>query len=462
MRTVSSSSAAAGADQPRLRNSESREPDFWIRQRLCAKSGTARAISGSGLQAGALGVVGHLLLNTKCQLESAAALAGSHRRLGSRCDGMQERLQFEAKRLSGSNRRLVEVEAGKTVDEVLRCARLQRCLQLEAGIDGDHKGVAPGIVDGNVATGLKVAQLADAFDGDAGGSEVGDTAGVEFHADVGDIDLAGEDGQADGAQFADRTGSETEYDVEIVDHQVEHNIDIQRAWSKDAEAVRFEEHWPAEILLHGKNSGVEAFQMSRLEDASVTIRKRDHLIGLGEGCRQWLLHQAVNAGREQLGGYGTVMHGGHGDDGSVQCGTGRERRIERGIDGNRIQPYNLVGADGIGLNGSNQLSLRQFVQDAQMIAAEGSGTDDGNADGLGGSGQSVAADDGQATAVEVEKLVDLILRLGCRRAAEAGGGCYWTPEAGRSGNKLQQIEGNILVAARAGDGSFLFHGAFPS
>jgi len=50
--------------------------------------------------------------------------------------------------------------------------------------------------------GLEEAEFADLLGGDAGGGEVGDAAGFEFDADVGDVYLFGEDGQAYGADFS--------------------------------------------------------------------------------------------------------------------------------------------------------------------------------------------------------------------------------------------------------------------
>jgi hypothetical protein len=51
--------------------------------------------------------------------------------------------------------------------------------------------------------GLEETDLADLLCADAAGSEVGDAAGLELDADVGDVGLAREDGQADGADLAD-------------------------------------------------------------------------------------------------------------------------------------------------------------------------------------------------------------------------------------------------------------------
>ena len=67
----------------------------------------------------------------------------------------------------------------------------------------DEEDFLAGVVDGDVLVGLEEAQFADAFGADAAGGEVGDAAGIEFDADVGDVGFGREDGQADGANFAD-------------------------------------------------------------------------------------------------------------------------------------------------------------------------------------------------------------------------------------------------------------------
>ena len=49
-------------------------------------------------------------------------------------------------------------------------------------------------------------------------------------------------GQSDGADFFYRRVGERENYIEIVNHQVEHDVDVERARSKDAEPVNFEKH----------------------------------------------------------------------------------------------------------------------------------------------------------------------------------------------------------------------------
>ena len=81
---------------------------------------------------------------------------------------------------------------------------------------------------------LEEAELADLLGGDAAGGEVGDAAGFELDADVGDVDLGREDGQANGADLADGRLRQREDDVEIVNHQVEDDVDVERARGEDA------------------------------------------------------------------------------------------------------------------------------------------------------------------------------------------------------------------------------------
>jgi len=74
--------------------------------------------------------------------------------------------------------------------------------------------------------GLEEAELADLLGGDAAGGEVGDAAGLELDADVGDVDFFREDGEAYRADFADGGVGEGEDDVEVVDHEVEDDVDV--------------------------------------------------------------------------------------------------------------------------------------------------------------------------------------------------------------------------------------------
>ena len=75
--------------------------------------------------------------------------------------------------------------------------------------------------------GLEETEFADLLSGDAAGGEVGDAAGFELDADVGDVGFAGENGEADGSDLLDGRLGEGEDDVEIVNHEVEDDVDVE-------------------------------------------------------------------------------------------------------------------------------------------------------------------------------------------------------------------------------------------
>lgn len=62
---------------------------------------------------------------------------------------------------------------------------------------------------------------------------------------------------------------------------------------------------------------------------------------------------------------------------------------------------------------------------------------------------SLAFDGLQATAIEIEELVDVVLGLGCGSAAETGRWDGGAADAGDSGDKFHKIEGDIFIAAQA-------------
>src|SRR5580698_2841122 len=95
--------------------------------------------------------------------------------------------------------------------------------------------------------GLEEAEFADALGADAAGGEVGDAAVLELYPDICDVDLVGEHGETDCADFAHWRGDEAQDDVEVVDHQVEDDVYIERAGGKDAKPVRLEEHGFVEV-----------------------------------------------------------------------------------------------------------------------------------------------------------------------------------------------------------------------
>ena len=127
-------------------------------------------------------------------------------------NGVQERFNFETERFAWGDRWFADVEAGECGVDAGRNRGIKMrgrliCISesvycLTAGFNEEN--FLPGVVDGDVLVGLEEAQFADALGADAAGGEVGDAAGFEFDADIGDVSFGGEDGQADSADLAHR------------------------------------------------------------------------------------------------------------------------------------------------------------------------------------------------------------------------------------------------------------------
>src|SRR5690348_3645972 len=193
---------------------------------------------------------------------------------------------------------------------------------------------------------LEESQLADAFGADAAGGEVGDAAGVELDADVGDVDLAGEDGQANGMQGADRRAHQREDDVEVVDHEVKDDIDVQRAGAEDAEAMRLKEHGRVDAGLGGGDGRVEALEVARLQDARALCCEIDELRRLVGGGGEGLLDEQIESGVEELLGDFEVRRCGRADRGGVEAEVAAAARGEGFGDGreDRDAPFASSGA----------------------------------------------------------------------------------------------------------------------
>ena len=160
--------------------------------------------------------------------------------------------------------------------------------------DSEDQDFLASVIDGHVLVGLEETELSDALGGDAAGGEIGDASGFELEAHVGDINFAGKNGQANGANFLHGRIDEGEDDIEVVDHQVEDNVDIERAWGKDAEPVHFKKHRMSEQRKRGADGGIEAFEVADLHDAFVSGGELLQFIDFGEGGGERLFDEDID------------------------------------------------------------------------------------------------------------------------------------------------------------------------
>ena len=192
-------------------------------------------------------------------------------------------------------------------------------------------------------------------------------------------------GQADGANLLDRRVHERQHHIEVVDHQVENDVHVERTRREDAEPVHLEEHGLGEQRNGRAHRGIEALQMAGLGDAAVVAGERDQFIGFGNAGRQRLLDQDIDPALHQLAGDFTMRDGRHRN--RCRLHSDSDHLVER-AEGLRLE----LGGDGlrageVTIGNSHELNILlrvglQVAIHAGVIAAKGSGSGDSDAQGV--------------------------------------------------------------------------------
>ena len=120
------------------------------------------------------------------------------------------------------------------------------------------------------------------------------------------------------------------------------------------------------------------------DDAVVGEREIDDAVGFGEVCSEGLFDEEVEVAEQKLLGDSGVMDGGDADGCCVNVKMRGEKFFERREGGDVVGggvggAACVVGFDERGEVNELGLSLFEFVVDAEMIAPEGAGADDGYA-----------------------------------------------------------------------------------
>ena len=213
-----------------------------------------------------------------------------------------------------------------------------------------------------------------------------------------------------------RRVDEGEHDVEVVDHEVEDDIDVEGARAERAEAVDLEEHRAGDDGQGGDDGGIEALEVADLDDAAGGAGGGDDVVGFRQGGGERLFDEQVHAALQQrLGDFG-VMNGGDGDGGGVEVGG--IQQLGDGAEGaGAVLGGEGLGAGGVGVDHGGEFDraavLLQLVINARVIAPECAGADDGDGKALlwrgGGHERGIVSDTagihhGGTEAAECQKL----------------------------------------------------------
>jgi hypothetical protein len=108
--------------------------------------------------------------------------------------------------------------------------------------------------------------------------------------------MRGEDRDPRSPYFSCRAAAgQVKYEVEIVNHQVQHHGDVGPTGLERGQSQALDITWALQIRLGRPEGPVVPFDMSHLQLHLLTVCCRDQPIGLGQGSRQWLLHQYGHA-----------------------------------------------------------------------------------------------------------------------------------------------------------------------
>src|SRR5215208_5404988 len=89
------------------------------------------------------------------------------------------------------------------------------------------------------------------------------------------------------------------HDIEIVNHQVEHNVNVQRSRGELTDAMNLKIDWLANVRSQRNHRGIEALEVSDLENCVALFGCADHPIRFFERSRYRFFDQDVNARLEQ-------------------------------------------------------------------------------------------------------------------------------------------------------------------
>ena len=165
-----------------------------------------------------------------------------------------------------------------------------------------------------------------------------------------------------------------------MNHQVEHNIDVQSTRRKHGEPVRLKEHRPSQLRLHRQHCRVEPLQMPRLQYAALLRRQRKQIIRFSQRCRNRLFHQNIDARIQQRRSHSVMMHRRHGNTRRVHAQVGLQQFVQRRENRNGISFRRLSSASGVGLNRRCQRDRKprrlKFVINTKMVTPECAGPSD--------------------------------------------------------------------------------------
>jgi hypothetical protein len=132
--------------------------------------------------------------------------------------------------------------------------------------------------------------------------DVGHATIDEAQPRVGDVDLGRKHCRAHGVQRLDVAAHDALHDVDVVDHQVEHHVDVGAALLEWRQPLAFDEARRSQQRLGRDHRGIEAFQVAHLQHAAVAFGELQQRARLRHRDGDGFFHQHMDAAGEQRAG----------------------------------------------------------------------------------------------------------------------------------------------------------------
>ncbi len=113
---------------------------------------------------------------------------------------------------------------------------------------------------------LKETHLPDLFRSHSRSGDVRHRARRKFEPRIRGVDFVRENRDTDGVNVCDFNvfADQPLHDIEIVNHQVEHDVDVQRARSELAHAMNLKIDWLANVWTQRDHRRIETFEVPNL------------------------------------------------------------------------------------------------------------------------------------------------------------------------------------------------------
>src|SRR5262245_23364934 len=274
--------AASAAVVARVNNSRHIVSGIWLRYFFKDHYSLPRGLFEIQSDPRAFGMGFDLLQNLDGQRQRAAAIGPADLGRGPRLNGGDERFDLGEQRLAFFDRQGFRRDFGQGPGG-LRREQFERHHLLF------------GVIERVIFIRLKDAELAQPLAGDAAGGDVGDAPVGELEPGVGQIDLRRQYGDADRFEFDDVASDQAGDDVQLVNHQIHHHVDVERARRKDAHPVGLEKPRAFDALPQRHERRVEPFDVAGLQDQILRFGRADHLVRFAERAGDRLFDQDVDA-----------------------------------------------------------------------------------------------------------------------------------------------------------------------